>query len=609
MANDVPLNKDGKIQATYSELENAEVLRTLFTILDFIDDAMLLVNTSWKVKLANSSACKLFRLDKQMIIDTTVWELLPEKVKTILFTEYNKNQLEGKNETIQFTEYVSSVNSWILFKFLFTEQYIVLTLKKDEGYPAVQVMEQYYRILFDDNPDAVCTVDLNGRFLSVNTSFCQLFDFEVTEVIGKSFLSFVPENQHPLAREVLASAINGNAKTVQLNLSKEIGRPFSILVMAIPIIVDSKILGAYGIIKDITTEQENIENISYLNKMNQLILESVEDGILGIDCNLNVFMWNDAVERMTGYKKEDFTENQLKELLKNFDMTDVVLLKKGFLKNSQLTKDTIIRRSGATFYRKDGTPFLCEYTITPIVSEGGVVGSVLTFRDITEKKKSEEMLMKSEKLSAVGQLAAGIAHEIRNPLTSLKGFLQLIEINKGGKKEYYDIMRTEFGRIEQILNELLILSKPQTKEKVVVELHSLLNNTILLLNTQAIIKNIEIISHYPDETIRVRCIEHQIKQVFINIIKNAIEAMDEGGKITVSLEQDDVWAIVRISDEGCGIPEKELKRLGNPFYTTKENGTGLGLMVTYQIIEEHGGKIEIESEIDVGTTFSIYLPL
>jgi len=232
----------------------------------------------------------------------------------------------------------------------------------------------------------------------------------------------------------------------------------------------------------------------------------------------------------------------------------------------------------------------------------------IIIRDISERKKNEELLINSEKLYVAGQLAAGIAHEIRNPLTSLKGFLQLIVSGRKNNNSYYDIMNAELDRIEDIVSELLMLSKPQVYELTYQDMRVMMRDTVTLLETQAILHNIALEAEYGTEPLWIYGVENQVKQVFINLIKNAIEAMSDGGTISIKLSREHDSVYVRIRDEGPGIGEDQLAKMGQPFYTTKEKGTGLGLMVSYKIVDNHQGKIDVKSELGKGTLFEIMLP-
>jgi PAS domain S-box-containing protein len=268
-------------------------------------------------------------------------------------------------------------------------------------------------------------------------------------------------------------------------------------------------------------------------------------------------------------------------------------------------KTTYVRED--VFWRKDGSSFPVEYISTPIKEVGQIIGSVITFRDISEKKKMEELMIKSEKLSIIGELSAGIAHEIGNPLTTLKGFLQLFEAGTLPKQEYLSIMKTELERIEQISQEMLSLAKPDIANYEYTDIRQLINGVVKLLDTKAFRKSIHIEVDIQNE-ILIFCVKNQLIQVLINLIKNAIEEM-ERGTVLISARKIGNEVYIKVKDDGPGIPEHLLKKIGEPFFTTKENGTGLGLLVTYRIIQNHKGKVEVNSKVGVGTTFIITLPV
>ncbi|WP_078381236.1 PAS domain S-box protein [Sutcliffiella halmapala] len=226
-------------------------------------------------------------------------------------------------------------------------------------------------------------------------------------------------------------------------------------------------------------------------------------------------------------------------------------------------------------------------------------------RDITERKQAEAVMLQSEKLSVAGQLAAGIAHEIRNPLTAIKGFFKLLEREIDQKQEYFHIIESELSRIELILSELLLLAKPHQVRVQNVALDSLLKDVTTLLETQAIMNNVWFDMKLEADNPFVKCDDNQVKQVFINLIKNGIEAMSEGGIIFIETKDVDDEVVISIRDEGKGIPEEVIARLGEPFFTTKTTGTGLGLMITFNIIKNHQGLLSVKSEVNVGTTFEV----
>lgn len=260
---------------------------------------------------------------------------------------------------------------------------------------------------------------------------------------------------------------------------------------------------------------------------------------------------------------------------------------------------------------KDGTKYWVDTTFVPFVDEEGKTYQHISIQyDITEKKEAEESLHKAEKLSMVGELAAGIAHEIRNPLTTIKGFVQLLSQSQENPHTLYsDIVLEEIDRINFIVSEFMVFAKPHTYYFSKCNITEIVLSVIKLLEAETNLKNVVINYEFPSKELIVYGERNQLKQVFLNIIKNGIEAMPIGGRITIKVNASDHDISISITDEGLGMNEEQIKRIGEPFYTTKETGNGLGLMVSHKIIHHHKGVIKVESELNKGTTFTITLPL
>ncbi|MCM2535780.1 PAS domain S-box protein [Neobacillus pocheonensis] len=351
--------------------------------------------------------------------------------------------------------------------------------------------------------------------------------------------------------------------------------------------------------------QRNIKGIEDREQLLNSLIENNTDAIIHLDLNGNILLVNEVTERITGYSKEELTKKTFKDLVAKEDLDEVL---KHFKEIGKGVPSMIEARS----IQKNGQCILVSLKSVPIAMKDKMSGIFVIVRDITELKEQEELIRRSEKLSIVGELATAVAHEIRNPLTSIKGFLQLFQQRAvvDEDKHYYSIMLSEIERINSIVSEFMILSKPQAITYQNEKITSLLMDVITLLETIAIVKNIEVTKEFEPNIPFVKCEGNQIKQVFINIIKNAIDAVPTNGKILIKvtkLEEDQV--LIRFNDNGRGIPNDLISRLGEPFYTTKEKGTGLGLMVSYKIIEEHRGSININSEMNKGTTVDIILPV
>jgi PAS domain S-box-containing protein len=273
---------------------------------------------------------------------------------------------------------------------------------------------------------------------------------------------------------------------------------------------------------------------------------------------------------------------------------------------------------------KKGTPYRYElelaiengiFAIFDIIkvptfnADGSRKNLLVIGRNITEQKKANELLLRSEKLAVVGELAAGVAHEIRNPLTSIKGFMQLADQMGEFNPNYVQIMLSEIVRIESIVSEYLSLAKPnQNSPKSLQRMDTIVRNVITLFESQTNLRNITIHSEL-DQSYEIMCNPNEMKQVLVNIFQNAIEAIGSNGDIFISLKNNSEEGVeITFIDNGCGIEEERLKKIGEPFFSTKEKGTGLGLLTSNRIIEKHNGTIKITSEVNKGTEVRVFLP-
>jgi PAS domain S-box-containing protein len=252
-----------------------------------------------------------------------------------------------------------------------------------------------------------------------------------------------------------------------------------------------------------------------------------------------------------------------------------------------------------------------EVTKIPVRLEGETF-ILCIGNDVTQKKRDAEVILKTEKMSVIGELAASIAHEIRNPLTSIKGFVQILQEDEHmmHSGEHLRVMSEEIDRINEVVGELLLIAKPQMQTVLSVDLKAVIEDVMTLMKSSAVQNNISLMLNHEADTFKVSGNKNHLKQVFINLIKNAIESMPDGGTVQTAIERSADGSIrISISDEGIGLSQERMEKLGEPFYTTKDKGTGLGLTVCYKIIrEEHAGEILFESEEGRGTTVHIILP-
>ncbi|PYY29662.1 PAS domain S-box protein [Paenibacillus illinoisensis] len=354
---------------------------------------------------------------------------------------------------------------------------------------------------------------------------------------------------------------------------------------------------------DITERKKAEEELRVTKELLESLFRNSVDGICVTTLDGNVVQVNNSFVKIFGWTQEELCGKSVSSVPLNMK-SDILEISK------QLQSGMKVISFEAVTQRKDGDTIYIHLTMSPIEdTQGNVIALMGITRDISERKRSEDFLRKADKLNVVGQLAAGFAHEIRNPLTTLRGFLQIMQSKENWNSEYANIMVAEIDRIDSIISEFLTIAKPQSMSYKKNDVRSILQNVIKLLEAQATLHNIQFRVHVESYLPLVKCSEIEIKQVFVNLIKNAIEAMPSGGVISVVIVVQTNYIYIRFIDQGVGIPETLVQRLGEPFFTTKEKGTGLGLMMCYKIISDHKGKLTVNSIVGEGTTFEIQLPL
>lgn len=235
---------------------------------------------------------------------------------------------------------------------------------------------------------------------------------------------------------------------------------------------------------------------------------------------------------------------------------------------------------------------------------------LLIIRDVTEFHRLQEMFREQERLAVIGRMAAGVVHELKNPMTAVKGFAQLLKEKKGQETApYIDYIIEEIDNCARIIGDFLKLARPRPISLERGSLNETVQEIAAMIEPRAFLQGVKVETQLFPRLPECFFDAAQLKQVFLNLVDNALEAMSDGGTLRFKTFQPDRKLVgVAVEDTGCGIPEDHLKNIGLPFYSTREKGTGLGLFICQSIIQAHGGKIEVESKVGTGTTFRIYLP-
>lgn len=579
---------------------------SVYEILERITDGFFAVDKNWNFTYINSEASRLLFRSGQDLIGKNIWQEFPDAMKLSLYENYHR--AANKNQPIIFDCYCDSLKIWFDIRAYPSSNGLSIFFRDiTKCKMEATQQEEHYKSLFLHNPNAIFSLDLEGNFLSVNPTMEELLGYKEEDFLQRSFIPFVYEADLQRTIGHYKIAASGQTQRYETKVIHKDGTLIYVVITNIPIIVDNMVVGVYGIAKDISSSRKAENELKSKTQQLESYIENNVDAIIILNIHGEVTRVNKAFEELFGWTKEEI----MRLTLHNVPLIPKDKVNETIQIAERVKQGQHISGVETTRFRKDGALLDVLLSASPIIDgTEQVIGWSVTLRDITEWKKSQMMLQNADKLAAAGQLAAGIAHEIRNPITSIKGFVHLMGQGFGNSNEYLSIMSSEIERIEGILSELLLLAKPQVGTLELKDMKSLLTQVITLLDAQAILNNVEIITKLQPEVPKIYCDENQLKQVFINFIKNAIEAMSTGGKLVIQTEMVDLATIkIRFIDEGIGMSKETLSQIGLPFYTTKEKGTGLGFMTSRKIIENHFGKLNIISEPGEGTTIEVILPV
>lgn len=359
----------------------------------------------------------------------------------------------------------------------------------------------------------------------------------------------------------------------------------------------------------LTPEQvrDLIDELARENDMLQVVMDSMEDGIIVCDLEYRVQFVNKTIHRLLPLQKES-EDRLLWAVIKDHDIADYLEL---HMKRSDRILDD-------EFYVQKGSMIsTLAISVYPLVRNRSIGGSIILCRDITEKKKNEAKFRRAENLASLTTLAASVAHEIKNPLASMGIHLQLMQgelarencIGKESASEYLDIIAEEIERLNTIVVDFLFAVRPMDTRMRPENLNELMQELLDFIKYELEAASISYELQLEERLPKVQIDKKYLKQALLNIIKNAIAAMSDGGQLVVKTSIQGGFAAIDITDDGIGIPEDQLNKIFEPYYTTKDFGSGLGLTVVYKVVREHGGEISLDSQEGKGTTFTILLPL
>ena len=466
---------------------------------------------------------------------------------------------------------------------------------------------------FQHSTDGIIITDLEGRVIEVNQAFLEIFGYEYEEVIGRTtgFLR-APETSDEFYRQMWHSInTTGEWKGEIINRKKN-GELIPIWLSITPVYENGERIGYMGVEIDIS-EKKRIENELIKEKMfTESLIETANSLIVGLNLHGEITIFNKKLEEVTGYKKTEVLGKNWFELL----------LPPGVRPTAEEIFETIVQGKLPSYHEvpiltRQGEERYISWSNTPIRNENQeIIGALGIGQDITEQKRLEKQILRSERLATIGQMAAKVAHEIRNPLSSISLNAELLgdELRAGSGRisEEAEVLlksiMSEVDRLAILTEEYLQFSRLPDADPHPADLTQLIHEVIEFVEPETSSRGIQIISELEEKPTILVFDAQQIRRVLLNIIKNAIDAMKNGGLLKIKVKEFEKFVEISISDTGEGIPENARDKIFEPFYTTKDMGTGLGLAISHQVIQEHGGKLYFNSEIGKGTTFFIQLP-
>ena len=379
---------------------------------------------------------------------------------------------------------------------------------------------------------------------------------------------------------------------------------------AFPFVVHRAVEGYHLMVEKVRLQKELIETKNFLES----VIDKAGDAISVIDLEGKILHWNEGAERIYGSPREEALGKTLSHCLYAGD-------EKGLQEEEKTLRELLARvRKGEVIppmerkrRLRDGREIIAQMTLSPLKdAEGRIIGATRICRDITHLKRAEERLVLAERLSSLGELTAGVAHELRNPLAGIKINTQVLARKKDLSETDRRVLEsTQEGieKIQKIVEDMLHFARPKAAHFQEEDINEVIEKSLSVLQAKLRRANISLVFNWDEKVPRVWIDLHQVQQVLINLMLNAIQAMEKGGTLTLRAFRENGGGVgVEIRDTGVGIPAANLKKIFDPFFTTKSEGTGLGLSISMKILDNHRASLDVESEVGKGSVFTLHFP-
>jgi PAS domain S-box-containing protein len=598
-------------------LQSEENYRALFD--SAVIGTIVIDAETMKVMIANQAAAEMLGFSSaKEVTGVNPLDSVPtedrERVRELLVNEFFEQDLRRTHELRMITKdgrqiWISANGARIMHegRLAGLASFTDITERKSME-EAINLQRAYFQQLFDNSPDAILMTDTNSKVIQANKGSEVLFGYSNEEVKGRSLIELIiPELDVQEASDSFQRILGGEVIRKESVRRRKDGSLVDVSILAYPIRFNDKFIGLYGVYSDITERKRAEEAIKHAAEEWRNTFDSITDAISIHDRDFRILRANKAFSDIFHKKPSKIIGRHCYELHKGEKPISGCPHKQ-----TLATKQPAV----AEFYESHLRKYLHEST-SPIFDEKGeVVGTVHITRDITEQKQQNERLMMADRLASIGELAAGTAHELNNPLTSVIGFSQLLMEKDipDDAREDIELIYNEAQRAANVTESLLTFGRKHAPMKQPNQINNIIEDVLKLRDYAHKSNSIEVERHLASDLPEILVDYFQMQQVFLNIIINAEYFMTEArkrGTLTITTKKQNSNVRISIADDGPGISRENLSWIFNPFFTTKEagKGTGLGLSICHGIVSEHGGQIYARSQPGKGATIIVELPI
>ena len=484
----------------------------------------------------------------------------------------------------------------------------------------LRISEEDYKRLFANVGVGVYISSKEGKFLDANKALLDMLGYkdkkEFLKIDIAKDLYVRPEDRRKF-QEMIEH--DGQVIDYEVQFKRKDGKAIPVLHTGhVRYDQDGNVLGYEGINVDQSQRKQMEKELREAHDFLDKLIRSSPNAIIATDLDGNIIIWNRGAEEILGYRADEVIGKMNIEQIYPEDMAKEVMKMMRSPEHGDVGR---LRSYPIVYVRRDGG--VIEGNLSSAIiydAQGKEMASVGIFVDLRERldmeselRETQEKLLQSEKLAAMGRLTSQIAHELNNPLYGIMNTLELLKTEvpaENKRRKILDMALSETVRLTDLLRKMLSFSKPEEEERQLTDVNQVLDEILLLVKKQLLENSVRISSSLADDLGMIYASRSQLRQVFLNMIANARDAMPDGGTLTVNTMRKEDYIHIQIADTGTGIREENLNKIFDAFFTTKDSvkDVGLGLSVCYGFIKDHGGDIQVRSKLGSGTTFTIILP-